>query len=655
MIREVPEVTTDFGQLRDHAGELRHRAAAVAAAVEEADGGWAALAVHYREPATEDRVLSAVKQLPAPAADFHAAVGLAAAALEDFADQGVYHARYLEELRSRRASFNMANPDIFLVCTDDPWEAQAREAGRRLDEEIRLAVERWEALQQSCADALNGIRHGRGEGLGNAGSARFFAAGAFAAGTAALGAPARQPWSTFGARFDRSVQEAAGRLAAGLAGKVPGEVLDWARNNPQAAALLAANRLPQHPVPGSAEAALLAALSTRTEPRRRIDVVRAAFLGLAPAERERMALQYPGILGVANGVPFAHRVLANKINAVAERQKREGRLAALQRRRAELPEPKVNPWAGRGAATLYLHDLEKIEELESQIRDAERAIAGYDWAIEHNRQLVLVSDAGDGRYVDMRGTFGGGTENVFSLVPGTGADISKNQQYAGYLDNLYAGTAPERTVGLYWMGADLPDEIPDNITDRYSREGADELAEFGYAADLESPPAARTTTISYSAGASLHGAAETRGYATDNVIYVAPAGPGPDVHDVGDTANPDARRYWIQTRDDPISWAQLLGHHVHGGSPAQLDVVRLESGYVDKDNPSAGLLGGHVSYFDGNTTAVENMRAVINGDGTEATLHVPHEVRPGYRYPIVTNPLVLDPTGFDDWRRVPAE
>ncbi|GLB69322.1 hypothetical protein [Arthrobacter mangrovi] len=638
---EVPRITAGFGAILDGAADLRRQAGNVDSFADAAGTRWRAIGAHYQEPSTELKVLHALNLMAAPSDGFRDAFGAAAAALENFAAEAGPLKRVLDDLRERVARFDIEYPP---PDPGEDGEAPDRSsvvragAQQQLAEEIRQAARRWRDIRQDCVQALTAISGGTGAGLPRPGIA------------SAAALPAVTPWAQFDRHFDDAVHAAAESLAVRLAGLPPGELQDWATAHPDAVALLQGNRMPPHP-PGSPEAALDAALAAgRGGKETGIRGIRDAFLALPVEQQTKFVLLYPALLGGANGIPFAYRVLANRINIVAEQQKRQTSLDRLTEQLSATEAPEPNPWLGRAAGDVYLQQLQEYEELKDAVAEERAAVDGYQWAIDNHRQVVLVSDEGDGRYVEMRGQMSAGTTSVFTLVPGTGASLATNQEYGDRLDILYDGSRD--TVGFYWMGADLPDTIPDNVTDGYSRRGAAGLSAFGHAAELERPAAAVTTTISYSAGASLHGAAEQAGYATDNVVYLAPAGPGPDIHSAEDTGNAEANRYWIQTRDDPIAWAQLLGHWTHGGSPAQLDAVRLESGFAVSSDPSSGLLGGHTDYFMEQSTAVANMRAVING--TDAVAYVEDELAVAGRGVVSYSPLEADPAGFDNWKTVPT-
>jgi hypothetical protein len=639
---EVPRITAAFEALTDGAADLRRQAGNADSFVEAGVTHWRAIGPHYQEPSTELKVLHALNRLEPPSDGFREACGAAAGALENFAAEAKPLKKVFDELRERVARFDADYPPAESEAAGglpDLSNVLRLGAQQQLAEEIRRAARRWSEIRQDCVQALNGIAGGTGAGLPRPGI------------DSAAALPAVTPWVQFDRRFDGTVHAAADALAARLAGLPPGELQNWAAAHPDAVALLHGNRMPAF-APDSPEAALRAALAAgRHSQEAGIRGIRTAFLALPEEQQTRFALLYPALIGGVNGIPFAHRVVANKINIVAEQQKRQRTLARLQEQLSAAGEPEPNPWLGRAAGDVYLRQLKEHEDLEEAIAEARAAVDGYQWAIDNHRQVVLVNDDGDGRYVEMRGEMTAETTSVFTVVPGTGAGLATNQEYGDRLDILYDGSN-EDTVGFYWMGADLPDTIPDNVTDEYSRGGAAHLAGFGHAADLETPAAAVTTTISYSAGASMHGAAEQAGYATDNVVYLAPAGPGPDIHSVEDTGNPEAKRYWIQTRDDPIEWAQLLGHWTHGGSPAQLDAVRLESGFAVSSDPSSGLLGGHTDYFMEQSMAVANMRAVING--TDAVAYVKDELVVTGRSVTSYSPLEADPAGFDDWKTIPT-
>lgn len=127
----------------------------------------------------------------------------------------------------------------------------------------------------------------------------------------------------------------------------------------------------------------------------------------------------------------------------------------------------------------------------------------------------------------------------------------------------------------------------DNMTAEYNEAGAPRLAAFDQAVDLEDDTAVQTT-IAHSAGAPMAGTAERsdHGMTTDKFLYLAPAGTGHGVDSPQDTANPDADRAVIQTRENRIWMSQAFGGGFHadgfwgGGDPSVL---------MDAPPPRVGL------------------------------------------------------------------
>jgi hypothetical protein len=606
-LRQVPVPDVPWDDLLLAAADLRNKSAASAGYLDDAKTAWSGLTAHYGHPDTETRVATALDELAAPTREWATSLARAATAVEDFVGAGRAKADTLLALSDEAATFRSNHPRLFDGSTLDDEDRQAVLLNGDLDGRIQTAITAWGTARADAVAALGGISGGTGDDLpepaGDAGSQ--LPAGGWATLTTALD-------GTFGGLSPSLIYQT-------VAGLNDAELLLWAQANPVAAQTLANNR-PMGPfASGSPEQIMIAAMGG-ADPQTSADMrtIREAWLGLGEDARSRMLLLYPGVFGALNGIPMADRVTANKVNVVGEHQNVRDQADALSGRE----EPGWEWYYAFGGSEVYLRELEAWEnDVEKPLANYERQLQGLEYAMENGSDLVFVSSEGDGRIVSMNGQFTPETDSVFTLVPGTGADLSQFGSYDGRLTGMQGDT--EDKVSFYWQNADLPNEIPDNVTDEYSVGGGPELALFDMAVDLEAPTDARTTYAGYSAGASLLGEGEKEGLDSTNIVYLAPAGPGPDVHSVGDTQNEDANRYWIQTRDDPISWAQLLGETVHGGSPGQMDAIRLEAGFKDEDKPDS-LLSGHTDYFDSGSTAMHNLRGVI--DGTSVSLHVPDEM-----------------------------
>ncbi|MCC3296827.1 hypothetical protein [Arthrobacter caoxuetaonis] len=288
-------------------------------------------------------------------------------------------------------------------------------------------------------------------------------------------------------------------------------------------------------------------------------------------------------------------------------------------------------------------------EWKTEQERLQRLLKGLDYAFTQGTQVVMVSAEGDGRIVTMQGTPSATATRSAVLVPGTGADLGS---LASYLERLDAveGKPEQQKVSFYWQGTDLPNELHHNLTSSYNENGGPLLAAFDHALDLEVPQDTRSTYIGYSAGGSLLGTAEREGLTASNILYVAPAGTGHQVSSPSDTAGPDSNRYWIQTRDDPISVAQIGGGGFHSGSfwsggdpKTQMGAVRLESGFVDPQKPDS-LMRGHTDYFAKGSTSAANIQAVIKGG--RVSLYVEEVFHYGFGYAYSESPIEERPEDY---------
>lgn len=213
----------------------------------------------------------------------------------------------------------------------------------------------------------------------------------------------------------------------------------------------------------------------------------------------------------------------------------------------------------------------------------------------------------------------------------------------------------------------------DNMTAEYNEAAAPRLAAFDQAVDLEDDTAVQTT-IAHSAGAPMAGTAERsdHGMTTDKFLYLAPAGTGHGVDSPQDTANPDADRAVIQTREDRIWMSQAFGGGFHadgfwgGGDPSVLmDAPRLESGYAaDSTGESPkrvgdGEFGGHSGLWHPDSTSRDNIQAFIYGG--DLVPEIPGQAEVYSDGAVMTrdgldlHPEITTPDGFDEFRKPYSE
>lgn len=639
-IESFPDIDVPWDALEDAATDLGTKSSVTASYLTDAHSAWKRVQGAYRHDETQTIVYTALDDLTDPLAAWSGALGTAGTTLAGFVTTGRTLQRESEALGALLPGLRAkvrADPD-----GEEPSTTSELEDFNRRARTLRTA---WETAESTAADELDAIATGTGDGMP--------ALAAISAGTMTSGS-----WAAFTSGLDEDFGPVSpASLLASLRGLSADELRAWADANPEAAAVLADNR-PMGPfAPGSPEAVMAEVMggdASLTE--EGIDDIRSAWLGLDGAGQEKLLLLYPAVFGNLNGVPMAQRATANIVTVAGYREK-------IRNRQVDPgPEPDINDFTAEAfsepgndrsraysAYGAYQEAHRAWEEAKAAYDALARQATGLDYALDHDTQVVMVSLEGDGRIVTMKGTPSPSTATVSTLVPGTGADLGSLEDYTGKLDAI-DGTVGEDRVSFYWQGTDLPNEIPDNVTSRYNEDGGPLLAAFDHALDAEVPHDARSTYVGYSAGGSLLGTGEREGLDSTNIVYVAPAGVGHDVGSPSDTANPDANRYWIQTRDDPIAYAQGFGGGYHGPSfwegsnpQQQMGAVRLESGFKDPSDPES-VIGGHTDYFWDGSTAATNMNGVI--EGTSVSRFVDYEHHYGFGYSSTESPLEDSPEDF---------
>ena len=588
----VPRIDVPWAQLSEAVEDMRAKTSTAPSILDAASAVWNGLQQAYREPATQDRVYAALRDLRDPTVDWAVALSAACAAVQDFAAEGRPLQRESEALEAERSGLLRTAAEAQDSSAED--QDAAEHAAADFNDRVRALRERWNGLTAGTAAALTAIAGGAGDGL---------------PATAAIGGrtlPAVD-WIQLTSALDNISDIDPEAVVDSILHFTPEELREWAKVNPEAAMVLAANKMPHH---GREPERTMGNVSSYGYRRQRgsltatlapegIALIRQTWLDLTELEQRRLLLLYPAEFGNMNGIPMEQRALANIVTVAGYREQITRQMAAMG------GEPvKGNFAQNPGEQALYTALRSVWEELNQKK-------AGLDNAVEDTRQVVMVSLEGDGRIVTMNGIPSRHTGTSTVLVPGTSADLSSLEAYSGRLDQLTRDRTPN-DVSFYWQGTDLPNEVRHNASSSYNEAGGPLLAGFDAALDLELSPQTRSTYIGYSAGAALVGTGEREGLTAANIIYLAPSGSGNGVNGVEDTPNPEAHRYWIQARDDPIILAQWFGGISQGGDPDQMGVIRLESGFTDHGGRSP-LVSGHEEYFLPESTAMENMRRVIRG------------------------------------------
>ncbi|EMY36173.1 hypothetical protein D477_000460 [Arthrobacter crystallopoietes BAB-32] len=444
-----PGINVPWDKLAGVAEELELRSSATAGYLADATAAWSGLQQAYRQPETEAAVHTALDELVDPVQQWQHALASARSVLEAFVTAGRLLQAESEELAAAQPGLAADLAAAEAAEAGDPAEpggAQAATTGRVTAFNIRAEQlwRDWQALTEQTVLGLDAIRGGTGGTL----------PAASLLGTSSLPVPT---WADFTSGLD----EAFGTLSPedyvrSMQGLSDGELHAWVLANPEAAAVLAANKLPVWRPSGSPEAIMANAMAGDNPlTHEGITGIRTAWLSLSPDVRERLLLLYPAVFGNLNGVPFANRVRANSVTIAGYREAVSSQQESHQSGSAE--------W-------------DRLETLRK----------GLDYAADNDVQVVMVSLEGDGRIVTMEGNPGPQTRTAATLVPGTGSDLGQLENYTQRLDAIN-GESSASSVSFYWQGTDLPDEVPYNATSSYNEEGAPQLAAFDFALDLEIP------------------------------------------------------------------------------------------------------------------------------------------------------------------------
>lgn len=367
------------------------------------------------------------------------------------------------------------------------------------------------------------------------------------------------------------------------------------------------------------------------------EVAAAWWASLSLAAQEALLRLHPDSLGNLEGIPYDVRVRANRINvahAVTELSATERELtrqmADVQARIDELMSD-----FDRADATTLVQLRQELDVLARELTDTQELrqfcsdllherTMGYDadgHPVDLTGHQVVLFDLEGGRFAEIVGSIGPNTEDIGVFVGGTGSNLAG---MGGSYDRAYrfvvdpAVQPPGTLAVISYLGGPMPQEVLfDAVDTSYALNQADDLADF--VNHIDNPTGAPVTVVGHSYGGSVVGAAEAAGMHADRILHVESAGAGPGIGSSGDYAFPDTDRYSMTAPGDPIQLAQgsSVGPLGHGIDPDAIDgVVRLETGLVDAEDPSSGILEGgaaHSGVFNPGTTAFENILGVMTG------------------------------------------
>jgi hypothetical protein len=369
------------------------------------------------------------------------------------------------------------------------------------------------------------------------------------------------------------------------------------------------------------------------------DAVRAVWDQLGEVQRRSLISTEPAVTGNLDGIPIQFRAEANRLNMRAEIARIDRVLDATKH-----SPPHVEFMYGESVEELralresYTHYLESPQEV----------YGGNGLPIRVVGIPVVVFDPGAAAIATYHGPFDANGDvpswvvNIAVHVPGTGTTMSSFRRTDDRSLDIYkrggaltaSGEAGPSAV-FAWAGGRFPQGL-EAVYDGFSRDLGPRLRDFAAAVDRH--PATSTLTITgHSYGAAVVGIAESVGLRADRVLYVAGAGIGNDNTEVADFPHTgDVPHYALMARNDAIvGYIQGadFGALGHGASPLlDPDVTRLETGFLDRENPvrgqdieSLGDFESHSGVYTVGSTSFENIVQTIVGGRVET--FAPDEVR----------------------------
>lgn len=359
----------------------------------------------------------------------------------------------------------------------------------------------------------------------------------------------------------------------------------------------------------------------------RVAEVADILAGIPAPELAMLAALFPAVVGNLNGMPFEHRIAANRIRvADALHQARAQRPAvaasAAQAAQAvpETPGYEAGYQADAVAAQQRLADLDaRIEQYELLLEETTVDYGnpeGPPWPDYQGRKIVYFDPSGDGSWAELVGTISPETDDVGIFVPGVGTDIpdmfNQSNSATGFVEQAaHDGTQPAMIV---WTGGDFPDGVPTALTDDYAEDLVGPLVDFSYAVQQEiddQQPLVEVpvTVMGHSYGGLTVAMASTSGLAADNLLFVNSPGIGDEPLEVMDALE----NYQTFAMVAPWDVVPYGGPLFHGLPPTAIDsVVVLDTGgYLDGteiSGPSA-----HSGVLARGSTAWENILAVLTG------------------------------------------
>jgi hypothetical protein len=362
--------------------------------------------------------------------------------------------------------------------------------------------------------------------------------------------------------------------------------------------------------------------------------IAAQLAAMSPDARDQLVREAPQYVGNTDGVPWALRVEANRLN-IANAILAERRVIdrPVEDKLAAAISPTLDPasaerlWAvlhvdpRMRAAAIATHDLaarQRIELYQSLLADAP------DPTRTANRipRQILAFDPARSALVELTGDLATASA-VGVLVPGLNTTWETSSEEVATAWQFVAGSGGRAAMITYLGGrfptGDFASGLVAAADPRYAVDMAPRLVAFSEDVSRTLTGLNRTVPVTYighSYGGSILGTAERFGLTADRVIYAEAAGAGVGVHSPTDwhNRNPNVQRYAITAPGDWISLVQGLPFGPHGADPDEMPgVTRLAAGRRLNGWPMIGPTT-HSDVLTEPSDAWRNILAVVLGD-----------------------------------------
>jgi hypothetical protein len=304
-------------------------------------------------------------------------------------------------------------------------------------------------------------------------------------------------------------------------------------------------------------------------------------------QRQFLTNAFPRQVGNTDGVPWDMRFAANRTN-IAQ--------AILDGR-----DPQRNAF--------YRGLLAEVDDPSGSGRRIDRQILAFDPARES--------------FVELNGNLATAS-SVAVLIPGMNTTIEGSASDTAAARRMVSATRGE-IAAITYLGGPFPGG--DNLAvalaraadPRFALEMAPRLVSFSADVDRTVDATGRAIPVTYvghSYGGSVLGTAEAIGMTADRTLYLAAAGAGVGVDDVGDwhNRNPNVLRFSMTAPGDAIELVQGFPGGPHGADPDHMaGVIHLPTGSYDNGWPFVGPQTHTDVIDDPASDSWRNVLSVITG------------------------------------------